>query len=181
VVRPIDDRYFEWLYGQVAAVRNRNPARSYWALCRQLYAREFVWFVPNDDNRVEDGKELRIEFMNEQDPGPADPAWMELGCSMLEMLIGLARRAAFQDGDNTIEWFWRFVDNIGLTDYTDEVMERDRGTQIDVEVALEQVIFRTYAPNGVGGLFPLQHAREDQRGVELIYQLYAYINEVMGL
>lgn len=60
---PLDEQYLKWLYRQVASSKYRNPARTYWSLLRQLYTTEFVWTVPNDDNRVEDGRDLRYEFL----------------------------------------------------------------------------------------------------------------------
>ena len=171
----LDDRYFEWLYGLVAAVRNRNPARSFWKLTRKLYVKEFVWLIPNDDNRVEDGKELRYEFLNEQGIDEVDPDWMDLGCSMFEMMIGLARRASFQSDEASVEWFWRFVVNLGLYDYSDK--NYDGLIDHHIDEVLDAVIFRTYEPSGKGGLFPLTHPTQDQRKVELWYQLSAFLLE----
>ena len=173
--QPLDDRYFEWLYSLVAAVRNRNPVRSHWRLMRQLYVKEFVWLIPNDDNRAEDGKELRYEFINEQGIDEVDQAWLDLGCSVLEMMIALARRAAFESDDEVVEWFWRFIFNLGLNDHTD--IAYNSATEREVDNVLDTVIFRTYDADGLGGLFPLTHPRQDQRKVELWYQLAAYLAE----
>lgn len=173
---PLDDRYFEWLYSQVGSVRNRNPARSYWNMLKQLYVKEFVWFVPNDDNRAEDGKELRFEFLAEQEIDEVDPGWLDLGCSVLEMMIALARRASFEaDSKTPVEWFWIFMHNVGLGGYTD-ARYNDRIAQ-DIDEKLDRIVYRTYAPSGHGGLFPLKHATKDQRKVELWYQLAAYLLE----
>ena len=168
-----DDRYFEWLYSHVGAARNRNPARSYWELLRQLYIKEFVWLIANDDNRVADGVELRIEFLDSQGIDEPSREWMELGCSMLEMMIALARRAAFEDGRSSVEWFWEMVTNLGLETYTDRVFN-SRVAQL-VDETLDLVIYRNYSPDGVGGLFPLRGVETDQRKVELRYQLAAYV------
>src|SRR5690606_37427786 len=113
-----DDRYLEWLYGLVASVRNRNPSRTYWQLFRQLYSKEFVWLVPNDDNRALDGKDLRSEYL-EMSSDEVDQEWLNLECSMLEMLIALARRAAFEDSRSPVEWFGEFLKNLGLDSATD--------------------------------------------------------------
>ena len=43
--------------------------------------------------------------------------------------------------------------------------------------AMAAIIWRTYDSNGYGGLFPLRNPREDQRKVELWYQLNAYLLE----
>ncbi len=170
----IDDLYFEWLYGQIAAVTNRNPARSYWSLARQLYTTEFTWFIPNDDNRAEDGKELRIEFLDLSNVSVTQD-WMELNCSMLEMLIALARRASFETGLEPLWWFWKLMDNMELKNYTD-ITYNVAVTQ-DVQEKLERVCQRTYRKNGRGGLFPLSHTNKDQTEVELWYQMATYLLE----
>lgn len=142
---------------------------------RQLYVKEFVWLIPNDDNRAEDGKALRYEFINEQGIDEVDQEWLDLGCSFLEMLIALARRAAFESDDEVVEWFWRFIFNLGLNNHTDSAYTRE--TEREVDNVLDIVIFRTYDADGLGGLFPLTHPRQDQRKVELWYQLAAYLTE----
>lgn len=171
----VDDRYFEWLYSLVGSVRNRNPSRSYWGLTKQLYKREFVWFVPNDDNRVEDGKELRYEFIQEIDFDEVDPLWMDLGSSVLEVLIALARRASFQTDKEADEWFYIFLENLELSSFVDG--SYGPGAETEVDIVIERFIFRTYGPDGSGGLFPLRGPHKDQRDVELWYQLASYLLE----
>jgi len=170
-----DDLYFEWLYGQIASVKNRNPARSYWELARQLYQKPYAYFIGNDDNRDYDGKDLRREFIETCDIQDIDILWLDLECSMLEMLIAFARRAAFKVQGNSLDWFWKFIENLGLLDCTDE--KYDRTIRRKVDIVLERVINRTYRRDGSGGLFPLRDAKRDQRRIELWYQLSAYILE----
>lgn len=170
---PLDELYLKWLYSQVGSVKFKNPSRTYWSLVRKLFTTEFLWFIPNDDNRLEDGRDLRSEFLADQGIEEVDPDWMLLGCSMLEMLIGLSRRLAFECEGEPRDWFWHMIDNLGLYSYND----RKPFPEELVEETLNRVIFRTYQPDGTGGLFPLRHATQDQRKVELWYQLSAYILE----
>jgi hypothetical protein len=176
-VGTLDDAYFEWLYSLIGSTKNRNPERNYWQLCRKLYTTEFIWFVPNDDNRVEDGKELRLEFMTSTRFEFDDPhdLFRDIGCSMFEMLVALARIAAFESDGSTTEWFWRFLHNLELDGYSDAIYEVAISEEVD-EV-LERVNSRTYSRNGQGGLFPLRRATQDQRKVELWYQLSSYLLE----
>lgn len=169
---PVDELYFRWLYKQVGSVTEKNPARSYLNLMRQLYQTEFVWFVPNDHNRAEDGRDLRLRFVHYSGVTPDDD-WMGLGCSMFEMLLGLSHRLSFEDGRKPKGWFWELIDNLGMTELTD----KNYGdlTHEAVEETLNRVVWRTYEPDGLGGLFPLEHPREDQREVEIWYQLCAYL------
>lgn len=173
---PLDEQYLKWLYRQVASVRLRNPARTYWSLLRHLYSKEFVWLVPNDDNRVEDGRDLREEFFTTQNIEP-DPEWMGFQCSILEMLIALSRRASFEaNSGSPRDWFWILIHNLDLQDLHD-AKYNDSALAAEVDEILDQFIWRTYAFNGRGGLFPLEKTDEDQREVELWYQLATYLLE----
>lgn len=170
----LDDLYLQWLYSLVGSVKVKSPSKTYWSLVRQLYTKEFVWLIPNDDNRVEDGKDLRYEFIEKHDVD-VENEWMNMGCSMLEMMIALARRLAFEDGKSTRDWFWIMIDNLGISDFNDR--RYNEWHRREVEVVLDNVIWRTYSPDGFGGLFPLQSTTRDQREMELWYQLCEYINE----
>lgn len=174
-VGTLDDGYFEWLYRQIGSVRNRNPERSYWQLAKQLYTTSFSWSVPNDDNRCEDGLELRHEWIEDNNIEDADRSWLLLDCSFLEMLIALSRRLAFESEGEPGEWFWKLMQNLDFRGYTDAVWS----TSIERQVSrtLERVVYRKYEPDGAGGLFPLRHPRRDQRQVELWYQMAQYVLE----
>lgn len=170
---PLDELYLTWLYEHVAPVKLKTPSRTYWNLLRLLFKTEFVWWVPNDDNRVEDGRDLRDEFLADQGIDVEDEDWLDLGCSMLEMLIGLSRRLAFEAEGEPRIWFWEMIDNLGLYGYNDAApFNKDT-----VQEIVDQVIWRTYRRDGFGGLFPLQRATRDQREVEIWYQLNAYLLE----
>lgn len=177
-MEPLDDEaYFKWLYSLVASPRLKNPARTFWSLLRDLYKREFVWYVPNDDNRKEDGRDLRQEFLELHDIYDPDPDWLDLECSMLEMLIAMSRRISFQVDGDPRDWFWHMLENVDLQKYSDS--KYDNRARRDIQQALEIIVERKYAPTGRGGLFPLRNAREDQREVELWYQLSAYLIELL--
>lgn len=171
----IDDRYFEWLYGLFGSVRNANPARSYWEVSKVLYSTEFVWLIANDDNRVSDGLELRAQFLDEQGSDGADEEWSRLGCSVLEMLIALSQRASFESETEPAAWFGIFLQNLDLVEFRDD--RWTKANQSIVEEILERFVYRNYHPDGTGGLFPLNSPPEDQRRVELWYQLASYLSE----
>ena len=170
---PLDELYFQRLYELVANPKTRNPSKTYWKLLGQLFRKEFVWFIPNDDNRIADGLELRDEFLAYEGIDDVDPAWMNLGCSFLELLIGLSRRLSFFAEGEPDSWFWTLIENLGLEKFNDHY-----GVPTDVvDETLDRVIFRTYDARGRGGLFPLERAPKDQRQVELWYQMHTYIME----
>ncbi len=170
--KPLDESYFVWLYSQVGSVRRRNPARTHWNLLRLLYTEPFTWWVLNDDNRAQDGVDLRQEFFAESRVG-RDESWEVLECDVLELLVGLSRRLSFITGETRETWFWIMIENLGLYQYNDSV-------DIPVETVrdvLERLVCRTYDDDGNGGLFPLRNPTVDQRKVELWYQMSEYIAE----
>lgn len=116
-----------------------------------------------------------MEFIHEQEIEFVDPDWLDEGCSFLEMLIGLARRLAFETDRPSISWFWRLMENLDLEQYTDQNYGDE--CQAIIDETLERVIWRIYAPDGRGGLFPLEDPRQDQRDVEIWYQLCSYLAE----
>ena len=143
-----------------------------------IHSREFFWLIANDDNRAEDGRDLRVEFLAGLDFDGDTNDFLSLGCSMFEMLIGLARRAAFETGKDSTEWFWKFIKHMDIQKYNDAFFENaGNAAQLELDEIIDRVIFRTYLPDGDGGLFPLRHPSEDQRRVELWYQLSAYLLE----
>jgi hypothetical protein len=164
----LDDRYLTWLYSQVADVRVRNKSKTYWDLFKQLYEKEFIWLVPNDDNRIQDGLDLRYEWAYSISPAPGVS---EDRCSFLEVLIALSRRLAFEGEGHPPVWFWHLIENLGLQNCTD----RPKYDQDEVDDRLNDVILRTYKPDGTGGLFPMRNTRHDQRNVELWYQMNEYL------
>jgi hypothetical protein len=175
---PLEEEYLHWLHSQIAERRIRHPRRTYWNLLAQLHHKRFVSKVKYDSNRVQDGIDLRREFLDVTgfDPGPD---WLEDNvpqCSFLELMIVLARRLAFDGGGEPNSWFWELVDNLELTPYWDRP-RRSRLSERTIDDILNRVVLREYDPDGRGGFFPLRYPSEDQRGVELWYQLSAYVLE----
>jgi len=170
----LDDQYMSWCYGQVADAKIRKGSKTYWKLLRQMYTTEFQYFVPNDENRAEDGKELRVEWAHEKGIVP-DEEWLHLPCSFLEMLIALARRMAFQAEETPEFWFWHLIKNLDFEGYHD----RSNYSRNFVQRRMRVVNERMYDWMGNGGLFPLRNPSKDQRQVELWYQMCEYILQDM--
>lgn len=169
---PLDNLYFNWLYNKVCDSSARTPQLKFTNLLKEIHSIEFTWLIVGDDNRAEDGCDLRMEFINESGLEPSH-MWLGENCSVLEMLIALARHAGFQTDSQPKEWFWIFLGNLGLSDFNNA--RRHNSTYIrDV---VENFVWRTYDPNGQGGLFPLDNADRDQTEVELWYQLSTFLFE----
>lgn len=166
--------YLEWLAPQLRPNDGGDPARGYFGLASVMAEREFEVVVPRDDNRVGDGRDLRLDFCRYLRI-PSDVR-DELGpCSFLEVLIGLSRRLAFAAGGSSEGWAWQLVTNLELHRMWDPI---GRAKAQKIAHILDRCIRREYEPNGQGGFFPLAWPDEDQRQVELWYQMSAYIGEL---
>ena len=173
----LDELYLRWLYGQISPLSVKNPADTYWAFAKQLYQKEFVWLVSNDDNRIADGRDLRQYFIDDYHVDFEDSEWMNMSCSMLEMMVGLSRRFGWMAGLEPRDSFWIFITNLDLFGVSDLDYNRDPDLVHKVDQILDQIIWRTYEYDGSGGIFPLMRPHQDQRRTELWYQMAAYILE----
>jgi hypothetical protein len=170
MTEPLENLYFNWLCAKVIRVENPTPSLTYWKLFRQLHNTEFVWLVSGDDNRAEDGLELRTEFLYEAHLND-DAAWHGVGCSIFEMLIAFARRTKFMAGETVQFWFWLFLENLGLNGCNDA----SRTPSSYIEEILDNFVWRNYRSSGQGGLFPMSNPPADQRKVEIWYQFCEYL------
>lgn len=172
---PLDERYFKWLYEKVADPNVNDRTLTYWNVLRVLFTTEFVWLISNDENRVHDGKALRLHFVEEQSVHDADPNWTDLGCSMFEMMLGLAERLAFVADGEPHYWFWTLMSNVGFAHYNDASSFRRE----EIVEIIDRVIFRFYDRDGKGGFFPLRNADPswDMRNVEIWQQMNLYVQE----
>lgn len=164
----IEIQYFDWLRAKVLPMNTQN----YYELMRILYCTEFVWFVPGDRNRKDDGLELREYFLNESGLDN-DPIWFNEPCSLLEFFIALAYRASFQTDISVRDWFWTFMANLNLDQYR-QISESDT---LVIEDILDTFVWRKYDSNGYGGIFPLYNSDKDQREIEYWYQFSDYVTE----
>jgi hypothetical protein len=166
----VKNRYLEFLCDLVG-----NDHR-YDELLNHLFRINFYSLVPNDDNRGEDGKQLRDIFIEEE--GLQRSSSLPTGpCRVLEMLIGVANRLEFEllGGDYerpARDWFWVLINNLNLELYTN-----DAYSQKQVDDIVLTFLDRQYSENGYGGLFPLSYPQKDQRRVEIWYQMSAWVIE----
>jgi hypothetical protein len=159
------EAYLGWLGSQVRV----DNYKSYQGLYANLLAKEFVWLIPNDDNRIADGLEVRQEFQGETGVRIEGP------CSVFEVIIGLSRRLEFMAGGEASGWAWQLICNLELHKQQDPVGPRKA---IKIDGILETLIWRNYDPDGTGGFFPLAWPEADQKKVEIWYQMSAYVEEI---
>ena len=163
--------YFQWLRDRVEVpVPN---GKSWEGLIGQLHSKEFVWVIPNDDNRLHDAVDLRREFSYEYEVDTRQ-LMLEIPISVLEVIIALSVRIEFQVDGRAGQWAWTLIDNLGLAKFVDPVSPRMSEL---IDDTLDTFIWRNYKPSGEGGLFPLKNPHTDQRKVELWYQMHAWLAE----
>ena len=154
--------YIHWLRGLV----ERPSGPSYRALFNAAWLTVYKYYVPNDDNRAHDGLDLRGRFERE-----TSVTLPNLGkCTMLEFLVALSIRLNetvydYDDPDQVSDWFWELIDNLEVDRHKlEDIFQRLNGRTYDYD-------------GGNGGLFPLNNPREDQREIEIWYQMMAYLSE----
>lgn len=170
--------YFSWLCGFI--YQNRGE-RSWYILLRTLAETPFKALIANDMNRCTDGFALREEYIQDVPDGKLGK-FEDAPCSVLEMMIALARRMDYELSepnvrDRTAVYFWRMVKNLGLYDYDDAYYGSILDAGEKVRMILNIFLNREYGYSGEGGLFPLAAPDRDQRDVEIWYQMNAYLQE----
>jgi hypothetical protein len=177
VNRVIQDAYFAWLYDLVFDVWDVNSDESFTAVSALMHQVIFTPLVPYDENRIADAARLRNNF--HQHAGELGPAelhdLMMPDASVFEVLIALADSADFMVPLTRKVWFRIFLENLKLDRYTDQYC-RSRSTWT-IERTINVFNNRAYQASGRGGIFPLRRAPQDQRKVELWYQMGAYMTD----
>lgn len=167
----MEDSYFCWLEGLIG---DSYIVTNYQKLLWKLFVTDYIWELDYDRNRAADGLYLRREFTSQTGLTIVS----ERQCSILEMLIALARRAEddiMHDpnyGDRSGLWFWTMMQNLGLDIYDDWHWFED-----EVNKILDVFMHRRYERNGAGGAFPVRAASRDLRNTDLWWQMNAYLEE----
>lgn len=171
----INNDYFNWLC-ELIDIRRFDRSVSYRELLRYLHTIEFTWFIPYDDNRADDGIQLRRRFAVEYD---VLSRYISGPCSVFEMMTALAVRCeeTIMDdalfGNRTGQWFWGMIHNLGLSPMTDSNFDKKY-----VDEVITRFLNREYEPNGKGGLFTVRHCNRDMRTVEIWCQLSWYLDSI---
>lgn len=174
--------YFEWLSNLIAKNRFAKEI-SYKKLLIFLHNTEFRYSMIRDENRAEDGVELRYRFaLSEGYEDDVDYVMEVLDgpCSVFEMMVALALRCeeTIMDdprvGDRTGQWFWGMIVNLGLGYMTDSKFDRRVA-----EIAISRFLDREYDQDGRGGLFTVAYCDRDLRTVEIWNQMCWYLDSIM--
>lgn len=175
----INNLYFNWIVDIIKNGAHGAAKRlSYKRLLHHLHEIEFYYLIPMDNNRLQDGIELRYRFGRENSIPPSEIAtYLDVQtCSILEMMVALAVRCEEQfisrlDGKSRAgEWVWRMLESLGLRDMNDKNFDIWQ-----VDSVIDRFLKREYRPDGAGGLFYIEGCTRDLRNVEIWYQLNWYL------
>ena len=170
--------YFDWLYDMMCGHRYADEI-SFIKLFVQLHSTEFTYTIDMDENRARDGINLLYKFALHNGYMDIYEEYLDGPCSVLEMIVALAIRCEEHimddptKGDRTGQWFWRMIVSLGLGGMYDSNYDKQY-----VMYTINRFLNRDYEPDGRGGLFTIRNCNEDLRKLEIIYQLYRYINSI---
>lgn len=177
----IRNDYFNWLSDLVCGQRFSKQI-SYQKLLQHLHCIVFEILIPNDQNRAEDGMELRYRFaiLNGYEDSPEVVLnALDGPCSVLEMLVALALRCEediMDDpkvGGRAGQWFWGMIRNLELGSMKDNKFDEKYVDQV-----IMRLINREYEPDGRGGLFTIMGCEYDLRDVEIWHQMCWYLDSI---
>ena len=176
----IANEYFTWLHDLVCGGRFSERI-SYQKMLMTLHNTEFIFLIPKDRNRANDGISLRYKFVNNR--GYVDRAevirYLDGPCSVLEMMVALAYRCeqTIMDdpilGDRTGEWFWGMVTNLGLGSMYDANFDKHYTHEV-----VSTFLNREYEFDGRGGLFTVPNCDRDLRDVEIWHQMCWFLDSI---
>lgn len=170
----MDDGYFLWLLRRLGLSDPEDYEYAY--LCKIMHNYTFYPLLTQDENRCKDGERYRVYYMEQE--GACQPNLG--GCTVLELLISLAEKMAYELCESPYEsevrrWFEEMVENLGLTWAVNDTLMENPGGEAAIEDVLEDMIFRRYGRDGFGGLFPVDSGEYDQRRAELMVQMNNYL------
>ena len=172
--------YIEWLVKDKLGLTDKEW-KKYNFLCNSLAKIEFIAVHPLDENRAEDGLELRSQFSDETGLYLDGSSGLTVKCSMLELIAGLAIKVEnrimrnISIGDRTSKWFFVMIDNMGFSKMTNNDWKYDYEDHI--RKVCSSIINRDYGSNGVGGLFPLKNDSKNWTNEEIWVQCMAFLRE----
>lgn len=180
------DKYYDWLCERL---RLKPISSGYEWLCAKLMTIPFkaVKTVTDDNNRVSDALYLRSTFCYKfsLDARARRDFYRSLGpCSVFEIMVVMIEEMCFLMGSNALasndpsSLFFELIDNLDLGYLNDWCYRHDpKSCDEEAEETVAVFVNREYEYDGYGGLFPLEHADEDQRTVNLYHQMELYLIE----
>lgn len=176
----LNKEYFEWICQLVCD--EEHSKTSHLRLLRYLYEVDFFAIIKMDENRAEDGVDLRQRFgyENHYEYSIIEEFLDKRNCSILEMIAALSMRCEENIMDNPdignrmSQWFWDMISNLGL-----RMMDDLRFDRFYVDDVISRFLNRKYKRNGEGGLFTVKQCPKDLRRTEIWYQMCLYLDSIL--
>jgi hypothetical protein len=166
------DNYREWLLHRI-----NFHKKQYSKLMEIMHNYPYVVYVYMDRNRYEDGVYQRAEYYRDADLPPG--ALNMCPCSVLEMLVGFAKRiddewigCDYGEDPHPQDFFFEMICNLGLKEATNSRISSAKVVKI-----LDIWIKREFDSDGNGSVFPIKNPQKDQRNTELWCQFQEYFHE----
>lgn len=179
----LTETYFGWLTSEAFSLVTER--REYEAVLRELHDIPFYWTIWSDENRAGDAMTFRqYEFLSfQQGLDGVDQVWLgnwaTASPSVLEVLLGIARRWTFYFDGHVQFYFGHLFRNMGFDRYPGRVLSSQSREQIRMKV--DDWLSRQFQPDGRGSPFPVDNMRAldilDMRKVEIWGQMNAYSAE----
>jgi len=137
-----------------------DSPKNYWLLFNEMLRIDFIVIdatkeLQMDYNRSSDGLRLREDFIRENIPINVEiefRASLSDSCSVLEMMIALCDRMERHVSDRRKEeLFWELLENLGIDNYTDEVLDKESSYYDNLLYVFDKFNSREYRKNGQGG------------------------------
>lgn len=168
------DDYFQYLIW----LCRLEKEDAYAHLFEVLHHIDFTWILDRDDNRDEDGLDLRDDYTPPDDfDTETIESFYEQKTSVFEMLVALSIRVDNEYIGDPIEehpeiFFMEMIKNLGL-----DCFKGKRYRDQDVIKIIKIWLDRKFKKNGVGSPFPVRKDSRDQRKLEIWDQMNSYISE----
>lgn len=169
--------YFRWMSELV--LPNAPDREKYSYLLDALNRSTFYFDIPMDENRLQDGIDLRYRFayLKGYSIELIDLSLCKgASCSMLEMMTALAVKGDesvlydYETGSRVDYIFKTMITSLGFLSMTN-----DNFDERYIDIQIDRLLNRDYAYNGKGGLFTVNNPRRDMREVDIWYQMSWYL------
>lgn len=177
----LEEVYFDWLRSE--CFTETSERREYEGVLKVLHDIPFFWVLMLDQNRAGDALSYRQnDFLGFQgDLDAFDQHWLhnwaESTPSVLEVMLGMARRWSFYFEESIAFYFAHMFVSMQFDRYPGRHLVP--ASDFEVRHKCNEWLSRQFQPNGEGSPFPIKHALDivDFRQVDMWAQMNAYSAE----
>lgn len=177
----LEETYFDWLKSDAFSIEKER--REYEGILRVLHDIPFYWTIWSDENRAGDALAYRqSDFLGSQgDLNHLDQEWLnkwaQAAPSVLEVLLGMARRWHLYFEGSVPYYFAHMFMNMGFDRYPGRTLST-RSVE-DIRAKCDTWMSHQFHPNGQGSPFPVNYAFDvvDMTQIDMWGQMNAYSAE----